>query len=177
MCALQSFERETNGELRFDPEAFQLHVGQLYAGESDVVAAAYRMQSLVGPTRWGSGIGKTSEITRLVSEGGSVLDSSRLRRHVEALFRSPDFTKKVPGMLENLLREEQNALEERLASLNLSEGQSDRPRRTSALNQTQRDFLYGNGQTSEAVTRRRRIEILSTLLRRARAGEDILGAH
>lgn len=173
LCALQSMESAPDGGLRFNRETFQVHLRELFRQESDVIGAAYRMESMLRSSRWGGGITEASEIAGMVSESGYVSDQRELDSHLDALFHADYYTTRLRPMLETIIREERRAYEERLGALNLLDGQTGRPRRTSQLNQAQRDFLHGNGQTSEAATRRRRIEVLSTLLTRLNSGANL----
>lgn len=171
LCALQSMEPTADGGLRFNRDTFQTHLHELYRREGDVITAGYQMESMLRPSRWGDRITEASEIMRMVSDSGTIRDQAELDAHLDALFHADYYTARLRPMLETIIREERRAYEERLGALGLLDATS--PRRTGDLNQAQRDFLHGDGQTSEASVRRRRIEVLTSLLTRLNAGLSI----
>jgi len=164
LCALQSFDKKSDGSLELDWTAFQLHLNELFRREHDVVAAGYRMESLIRPTYWGDRITETSYIADRVSSDGGIRDQAKFRQHVQSLFDVDYYSNRLPAMLETIIREERRSFEDRLGELHLLSSQSDRPLRESQLNSAQRNFLHGDGRTSEASVRRNQIEVLNQLL-------------
>jgi hypothetical protein len=169
LAALQAVERpEGSDEFRINWGSYRTLLGSYGSNHGDALRAGYAAERLIRPTERGVDISEASATLGLVSyEGGlSIRDQDGLESHLEDLLADAEGDGRLRSMLTDLIRSERNAYRDRLSALNLLEGQPGRPRTSAEMTDEQRAFLHGDGHTSEAATRRHRIEALNGLLRR-----------
>ncbi|HEX5038054.1 MAG TPA: hypothetical protein VFX30_12925 [bacterium] len=146
LAALKSVERSEDGSLSIDWEKFRPLVRQLFQEEKELVANAHALQQLIAPTKKGGEIAALTEIFELISTDGTIRDPEAMREYLDHLFVMAELTGRLDEMLEGLVQDERSAYQEGLASVNLLDGQTGRPKTVGKLSVEQKAFLGGEGK-------------------------------